>query len=229
MEIENQINNNVEKESFWDNVIGKAINGALDIGLKVILPDLIEDEIIDIKDELIKNGFGAGAKTAMDALKKFVKSTEGIFTGKFESFEQIDTAVGDGGIIDTMSDLLENAIDRAYESGKIDNNVYKIMRQGKDILVESISNKVKNDVEKQVEAIEELFGHVTKWKQSYDNKDFEGMTEEFNKLNEILPKIDPNEEILQSTRKIDTIQNLIKNNGQKFELTTQEKELVEKL
>ena len=48
MEIENQINNNIniEKKIFLNNVIGRTINSALDIGLRAILPDLIENQIM---------------------------------------------------------------------------------------------------------------------------------------------------------------------------------------
>ena len=58
MEIENQINNNikVEKNNLLNNIIGKTINNAIDIGLKTILPDLIENQIIDIKNSLLENG-----------------------------------------------------------------------------------------------------------------------------------------------------------------------------
>ena len=46
---------NIEKnqEKFLETNLGKIINSGLDIGLKTILPDLIEDEIIFIKDCLI--------------------------------------------------------------------------------------------------------------------------------------------------------------------------------
>ena len=58
MEIENQINNNIkiEKNNLLNNIIGKTINNAIDIGLKTILPDLIENQIIDIKNSLLENG-----------------------------------------------------------------------------------------------------------------------------------------------------------------------------
>ena len=38
--------------------LGKTINTGLDIGLRMLLPDLIEEQVIDIKDTIIENGFG---------------------------------------------------------------------------------------------------------------------------------------------------------------------------
>ena len=40
------------QKSFLESDIGKAINMAVDIGLKSVLPDLIEDQIIDVKDAI---------------------------------------------------------------------------------------------------------------------------------------------------------------------------------
>ena len=45
--------NNLEKEQnkFLETTLGKTINTAVNIGLRWVLPDLIEDEIINIKDD----------------------------------------------------------------------------------------------------------------------------------------------------------------------------------
>ena len=45
------------QKSFLETTLGKVINTALDTGIRVLLPDLIEDQIINIKDEIINNGF----------------------------------------------------------------------------------------------------------------------------------------------------------------------------
>ena len=49
MEIGNKIENNINleknKEKFFNTMIGKTINSAIDFGLRTILPDLIENQI----------------------------------------------------------------------------------------------------------------------------------------------------------------------------------------
>ena len=51
------INNNIEIEekqkSFLETTLGKTINTGIDIGIRTILPDYIEDQIIDLKNNLI--------------------------------------------------------------------------------------------------------------------------------------------------------------------------------
>ena len=46
----------IEKNNFFNNTFGKTINYAIDIGLRAILPDLIENQVIDIKNSLLNNG-----------------------------------------------------------------------------------------------------------------------------------------------------------------------------
>ncbi len=62
-------NNNVtyeEQKSFLESNLGQVINGGIDLGLRAVLPDVIEDEVIEIKDSIITDGFSAGIKTAID-------------------------------------------------------------------------------------------------------------------------------------------------------------------
>ena len=43
------------QNKFLQTTLGKTINTALDIGLRGILPDMVEEQIIDIKDILLTN------------------------------------------------------------------------------------------------------------------------------------------------------------------------------
>lgn len=139
MKVENEINNNVNleknKNNFFNNIIGKTINNAIDVGLRVILPDLIENQIIDIKNALIENGLKAGIDTAIDSGINLWKSTKGIFTGNFENMKQLRLAIGEGGIIDGMSEVLDNVIDKTYEKGYINKTVNSLIRKRKKCII----------------------------------------------------------------------------------------------
>ena len=64
LKIENSLKEKISdfQEKFLESDIGKAVNSAIDIGLKAVLPDLIEDQIIDIKNAILENGFKEGIK-----------------------------------------------------------------------------------------------------------------------------------------------------------------------
>ena len=69
--------------------IGNLANTGLEFGLRTILPDFIEDDIIEIKDTFIEEGFIDGIQNIIDKAEDIGKSITGIFTGKFETVEQI--------------------------------------------------------------------------------------------------------------------------------------------
>ena len=71
--------------------------------------------------------------------------------------------------------------------------------------------------------------YISNWKRYFENKDFNGMEKEFNKLKEQLKELIPIENTINEARKIEVLHNLIKNNGQNFNLTKEQLELVEKL
>ena len=231
MEIQNEMNNNIkiENNNFLNNIIGKTINNAIDIGLKTILPDLIENQIIDVKNALLDNGLKSGIETAVNCAIDFGKSTVGIFTGNFENMTQVRIAVADGGIIDTMSDLLDNVINKSLEKGLINKSIFNVIKNGKNVLLENISNNIKNEMDEQTSSLDKLSRYVENWREYYNNKDFDGMTNEYNKIKKQIDNIVPLENIIKETREIEVLHNLIKNNGQNFEISSLEKKLVENL
>ena len=231
MEIENEITKNIqiEKNNFLNSIIGKTINNAIDIGLKSILPDLIENQIIEIKNVLLTNGLKSGIESAVENTIDFGKSAIGIFTGNFENMTQVRTAVADGGIIDTVSNVLDEVINKTYELGYINKSVSSVIKNGKNVLLENISSNIKKELDEQTNSIEKLERYVNNWKEYFENKDFGGMTKEYNKIKKQLDNIIPLENILKETREVEVVHNLIKNNGQNFDISNLEIELAEKL
>ena len=231
MEIENKINNNIniEQNSFLNNIIGKTINNAIDIGLRSILPDLIENQIIDIKNALLENGLKSGINTAINSVVDFGKSAAGIVTGNFENIGQVRIAIGDGGIVDTISDVLDRVINKAYEKGNINKTIFTLIKNGKNVLLDNISNNIKNELEEQNNSVGKLEKYLKNWEEQYNKKDFARMTQEYDKIEKELDKIIPLENIIKETKRVKALHNLIKNNGQNFNITENEKRLANNL
>lgn len=233
MEIENTINNNIEIEkkqnNFLNSVLGKTINSAIDVGLRAILPDLIENQIIDIKDSLIENGLKGGIQTAINSAIDFGKSVTGIFTGEFQNINQVEIAIGNGGILDTVSNVLEDVVDKAYQKGKINYTVNNLIKKGKDVIINNVSNNIKNELDYQSNSIEKLNTYINNWKEYYNNKNFEGMEKEYNKMKIQIDNVLPIENTLKEMRTVENIHLLIKNNGQNFNITESELKLAENL
>lgn len=193
------------------------------------MPDLIEDEIIEIKDSFIENGFKEGIKTAVDSAINLGKSAMGIVTGRFENVNQMQTAVKTGGIIDGISSVLNYTINKIVDRGKIPYSVGNIIKRGKNAILNNITKNIENEFENQVDNIEKLNKYIGNWKNYYQNRDFTGMQREYEKIRDTIKEVAPIEKTINSAREVQNLHKLIKNNGQNFNLTQDQLELVKVL
>ena len=229
MEINNNINLEKSNNNFLNNIFGKTINTAIDIGLKAILPDLIENQIIDIKNSLLENGLKSGINTAINSAVDFGKSAAGIVTGNFENINQVKIAIGNGGIVDSVSKVLDKVINTVYQKGYIDKNIKNLIKNGKNVLLKNVSDNIKNQLDEQTNEVEKLEKYLDNWKDSYNKKDFLNMEKIYNKIEKQSEKIIPLENIINETKQIKALHNLIKNNGQNFNITKEEERLANNL
>ena len=232
-ELENEIiqKNSLEKEqkNFFETNIGKIVNIGLDIGLRALLPDMIEEQIIDVKDSIMQEGLKEGIKKAVDSAVDLGKSVVGIFTGNFETVGQAQNAIKNGGIIDGISNTLDFVFEKVGDTGKIPNNIVTTIKKGKNVILDSISNNIEEEFNKQLDAAEKLQKYTDNWKQYFQNHNFAGMEKEYQKMQDKFKTIIPLENTIKEARTIQNLHQLIKNNNQNFNLTAEQLELVKLL
>ena len=228
---QNNLTNNLEKDqnNFLDSTLWKTIDNGIDIGLRYILPDYLENEIIDIKDNLINYGLKEGISKTIESVVEKGKSAIGIVTGNFENVSQINEAVKSGGIIDSVSDLLDDVLNKVGESGKINDTVLKLIKNGKDAILNNVEKNIESTLSKQITGAENIEKYMDNWKDYYNKQDFSGMEKEYKKIESELKDLVPIENTISNARNIKILHNLIKNNGQDFNLSEEEKTLANKL
>ena len=229
--IENNLVNNNElilnenQNNFIETTLGKTVNIGLDIGLRALLPDFIEQQIIDVKDTILKEGFSEGIKSIISKGIDLGKSALGILTGNFENISQVQTAVKNGGIIDGVSELLDTILNKTTRSGVLSYNMANTIRRGKNVILDSITNKIEEEFTSQLDAAEKLEKYNSNWRQYYNSQNFEGMQREYDKIKDKLKELIPMETTLKTARTIENLHTLIKNNGQNFNLTEEQQKL----
>ena len=235
MEIEQIINNDINQkneksqEKFLDTTLGKAIDNGVNIGIRYLFPNYVEEEVINLKDNLLEYGLKDGIKKSIESAINVGKSVVGIVTGNFEDISQMQTAVKNGVIIDSVSELLDDVLDKMEESKKMDKGVIKLIKNGKDTILDSVENNIESTLNNQVESAQKLEKYMDTWKEYYSKQDIEGMENEYNKMQKAMKDLMPIEKTINNAKLIETIHNLIKNNGNNFALSEEEKNLVENL
>ena len=226
---ENKNNLKEEQNSFLKSAFGTAVNEAIDYGLKKLLPDFIEDQVIDIKDSLLNNGIKEGINTAIDKVIDLGKSFIGIFNGDFQKVSQVEIAVQKGGLIDEMSDLFDKALENIKERDYISAKLNNIIKGGKDIVQSRLDENIKSVLKEQNKIIDNIDKCIENWNTYKTENDFEKMELEYEKIKKQAENIIPLEETLQKLQELDNLHNYIKNNNQNCSISNIELELARKL
>lgn len=206
IDIQNDLNNKdlevgKEQKSFLETTLGGIINTGLNLGIKYLLPDFVEDEVIDLG-----------------------KSAIGIVTGKFDDISQMQKAVENGGIIDTISKGIDTGINKVNEKGKLNDTISNVIKKGKNLILDNISSNIEEMIVEQGNEINKFETSINEWKKAYENKDFDLMEKEMKNINKYLEKIMPLENIIKEARIVENIHSLIKNNNKNFEINEVELE-----
>jgi len=232
-EVENELGNKFETElgevtieekqnKFLEGTLGKVINTGVDIALRAVLPNAIEDEVIDIKNVILTDGFKEGIKAAISAASNIGKSITGIFTGKFDSVSQAYTCVKSGGLIDSASKLVDSAVKAAQDNKLIKASTAKVIKKSKNVVKDCISSKIEENFMEQVDGVEKVGKYINNWNSYLYKRDLDGMKREYNKIVKKLDNLMPIETTLKQARIIENIQTLIKNKGGTMENITEE-------
>ena len=231
MELIKEINNNLNieknnKNIFLNNFFGDTINNAIDMGLKTILPDLIENQIIDIKNSLLENGLKSGIETAIISAINLGKSALGIITGKFENLSQAHTAIKKGGIIDGISEVIDNVLESSTKNELLSKNTGRLIKKGKNAILDTISSNIEENFMQEMNSLEKVSKYISNWNNYYNLKDREGMEKEYKKIKKQMDTIMALDSTISEAKKIENLHNLIKNKGENYELSEEERELI---
>ena len=224
-----ELSQNLNKDyNIMENVL-KVADKALETGLKILLPDFIEDDVIEIKDKFIQEGFIEGVKEIIEKLEDVGKSIIGIFTGEFETMEQVKRVIEKDGLLDGISDVLDKTLKKLVDNKKIDKNVYNVIKTGKKELLNNIEKGLEDLYQENQYNLEKLDSDCEEWKKQYQEKDYEGMEKTIKKIKKKLDNNKVVENTINKAREIENIQKYIQEKGSIDSLSAEEKELINKL
>ena len=124
---------------------------------------------------------------------------------------------------------MDFAIDKSTKANLIPNDLGKIIKKGKNTILNTIESNIENDFNNQLTALNKLEKYSDNWNQYFNNQDFEGMEKEYKKIKSTIKTILPIEQTIKKVNKIENLHTLIKNKGKDFNLSEEEMELAGKL
>ena len=110
----------------------------------------------------------------------------------------------------------------------INKSTATLIKNGKNSIISSISDKIEKTLTDQLKAVEKLEKYCENWNLAYGIQDVSEMEKSYKNIKNNLEKIVPLENIITKARTIENINNLIKNNNYNFNLSDEQLELSKK-
>ena len=222
-EIERKVRKN---EKFKKNITNIA-NAALDVGIRMALPNYIEDVVIDVKNIIFENGFKSGMNEITNKAKSLF---ELVFKKKkdYSKVEEIRNLTKQNGILDSFSKLLNKSIDTSVQNKLISKEIGSAIKSGKTAMVNTFSDKLEDNLFNEIKNIEKFNQSYKKWEKCVEKNDIEGMQREYKKMLRHYNKISIDIKQLNDFEKIEYIQEYIQNNKDPV-MTNDELELLKHL
>lgn len=227
----NSLNDSLEKvqNSFLESNLGKVVNTAVDVGLRYLLPNFIENQVIDIKNTLFNDGFKEAINKSISSAIDTGKSVLGIFTGNFDSINQAHSVIEKGGLLDSASKVIDYFLNKATKDKSISKDAASLIKDGKNTILKDIAKGIDKTFSDQIKSIEKIDKYCESWREFYEKQDFENMKKEFTKIKKEMNTFLPLENTINKMREVENLHNLVKNKGGDFNLSKEELEVAKKL
>ena len=231
-ELGNKISNDLNlkniQDKFLNSTLGQIANTAIDVGIKIMLPDYLENEVIEVKDALISEGLNEGINTAIENAIKIGKKMIGMENKEFVSIEQAIKAVGEGNVIKNISEGIDTVLNKVTDSNIIPSDITNKIKEGKNVILNNIDTNIESEFKNEIKALEKIEKYIGNWEKSYLKKDIESLNKEYNKIEKQMKKVLPLEKIINNVNKIRNIKELI-NNTENFDFNNMYLDLARKL
>ena len=199
------------QNNFLKSDIAQVANGVLDMSLRALLPDYLENEVINVKNSFLYEGFEEGINSAVDNAINVGKKLLGMENMEFKSIGQAQETLEKGDLMKNISNNLNSTINKVSNSKNVSNTASELLNDNKEIIKENIKNEISEEFINQSKNIEKIEKYIGKWEEAYRNKDLEGLNKQYKKIENIFKNLLPLENIINNVHKIQNINELIKN------------------
>ena len=119
-----------------------------------------------------------------------------------------------------------NDLGKIAENDLISKTTSSLIKKGKNAILDTITTNIEEKFMQDVKSLELVSKYISNWKNYYNLKDLEGMEKEYKKIKKQMDTIMALDTTISEAKQIENVHNLIKNKGINYELSEEEKELI---
>ncbi|MCL2382801.1 MAG: hypothetical protein FWC79_01160 [Oscillospiraceae bacterium] len=217
-----------EQDRFFDTTLGRVINRGIDLGIRAIFPEFLENKVIDVKDALINEGLNSAIRTAIDqTLELGRRALSDFLTRGFRNVSDARDVLETGDLLANVSKELDHVIERTERNNADRLNIGSNLSERKAMLLEMVRRDVDSCISEQIELTDTINSHITKWNDALQKGNFRSMENEFAQVQEKMVAVMPTENMIKDVRTLENLHNLIKNNGRDFNISEYERKVAE--
>ena len=224
LSLQNKTNDLEKQNNTISDLLNNVVNWAIDAGIKYFLPDSIENQVIQIKNDLLNENVQNTIKGSIENIINIGKEKLNIGQNEINNVDQLEKLLKSP---ETLT-ILSEAVEKILDNKNLKNNNNEILQEN-NYISENIENNLDNELKKQINSINKIEEYTKDWYKDYANKDFESMNKVYKNIKKELKNIVPLENVIKETRKIENLNELIKSKGGDFNITKEELELANKL
>ena len=109
----------MSKIDFLRQLFGQMVNRGLDIGIRVVFPDFLENSIIEVKDAFIQEGLGSAVRTAIDQTMELGRQALDFVRRGFSSTPDAISVLDRGDVTGNISKTIDEAITKMGNNNEI--------------------------------------------------------------------------------------------------------------
>jgi len=107
------------------------VNRGIDIGIRLVFPDFLEDGIREVKDSLIQDGFGAALRTAVDQTLQLGRQALDFAIRGFRNTPEAIQLLDNGMLQNNIAKTVDEAITKMGSNRDINPEIAKKMLERK--------------------------------------------------------------------------------------------------
>lgn len=219
----------LDNNNFFTTTFGKIINNSIENGIKSLLPEFIENDVIEIKNTLISHGVPEAIKQLVNKVMDLGKNTVETIKNGLANVGQLDEVFKEGNLINGVSEIIDFFTNIAEKNNLLSDNIIELIKNGKNIILNEVSSEIKKEINTENTNLKKLEDYNKKWRIAYNNKDFKTMEKNIKKINKLMENIAPIKNVINEANTIKNLHTLIENNGQNFNISIEEEEIAKLL
>ena len=178
---------NKSQKGFLTNLLEKAANTAIDFGIRIVTPDIIENQVIDIKNSIFENGLTKGIDNIVKNIQDFGKNILGLNNGNYNDFDEINLAIKKMEMDSILSSNIEKGVEKYLDKNidKLEERFKEKLKSNDKNILDKFNKSIEKNLNEEMSKVQKLNEFNNLWEKAWDDRDIDKMEKYLKEINKL--------------------------------------------